>query len=233
MVGPLRVVLRLRDGQVLSGYTPAFAPEDGSVWVSPAPSSPAGTMIKLEKVEVLLIESKDGRPATLPASAVLADDSGVVQVAFDGSEPVYGRIKAKAPGIGLWLQPVGRAFARAFVPSSATSSVFPGDPSDDDAGWAFVVSASELGLELEVGTFDGTPTDGVTLPGSVEIDRAKSTATAAITAPPVRLSAPPAPASTPVRIAMKSSSSSATDILAVVETAKTQPDMKIPNFEET
>ncbi len=199
----LRIVVRLRDGQVLSGYTPAFEPRDGAVWISPAPSSPAGTMLRLDRADVLVLEARDGRPIRLPDSAVAIVPSVGVRIGFTSGEPLFGKLKADVPQLGTWVEPIGRSSARAFIPASVKASLLRGDVADvDDGGWGFVVSASEL---LEVALLE-SPTAKVEAPSRAAVAAARARAKEA---------------------AMKTG---LTEAIPAIDVGLTQPDLPFPAF---
>ncbi|MCC7383577.1 MAG: hypothetical protein IT384_17185 [Deltaproteobacteria bacterium] len=231
---PMRVVLRLRDGQILSGYTPAFDPLDGSIWLSPAPDSPAGTMVAIDRVQVLVLESNDGRPVPLPGSAVRTDPSGAISISFQDQEPLIGRHKADAPGLGLWLQPAGRAFARAFVPLSAGPDIDEATDAEADAagddqhGWGFSVSASGL-----VST-SGTPTDGTELPTVPPLGRDSMNDTMPLDFAGQRptLEAPPVPPGWTPPERTGSATESTAEMPMIEIGSKTDPDLEPPKRDD-
>jgi hypothetical protein len=140
---PLKVTIRLLDGRLMFGYTPAFDPHDRSVWLTPTPRSPAGTMVELDKIKIVVLEPTDGRPVALPSWVEKRDPTAGVRLDFKDGDAVIGRQKARVDGSGLWLQPTGHSFARAFVPEGVGVDVEPFDADEllhlDEGGWDFLV----------------------------------------------------------------------------------------------
>jgi hypothetical protein len=184
MIVPLRATLRARDGSVSHGYTPAFDPADGSLWLQPTPDSPAGSMIAIDRIEVLYLEARDGRPIAIPRSQSNLRGSGdeLWCVQLQRGERLYARSISDVPGRGMWLDPVGRSLSRAFVPSSQVALVqeSPTSPNlDVSDGWSFTNLAEP---SLSIGA-DFAPTSAIEV--VTERGRAVDTSERA-TVPPVR-----------------------------------------------
>lgn len=148
----MRIVIRHRDARISTGYVQAFDPGDGSVMVMVAPKSPAGTMVSLEIVEILVLEPTDGRPLP-PPSAKHTQPSPGVHIVFGDEEVLVGCEGSISPGVGVWMRPPNDRFARAFVPEGAARHIelLEAEPTDPPQEmWAFIS--------------DATPTDEVELP---------------------------------------------------------------------
>jgi hypothetical protein len=145
----VRIVIRHRDLRVVSGYATAFDPKDGSVMVMLSPTSPAGNLVSLEIVEVLVLEPTDGKP--LLARGKKEPSPGVRVVFADGR--VLAGVEGSIDAYGVWMRPPEDRFSHVFVPKGAARYVELLDEPEDDASrkmWAFVN--------------DSTPTDEVELP---------------------------------------------------------------------
>jgi hypothetical protein len=157
-----KVTVKLRDGRVITGYTPGFDPADGSIWVTPEVASPQGVMVALDRVSIVILERLDRRPV-VPPGPTLADPSVAIRLDFADGESLFGRKKPTGAARGVWVQPEGRPFARAFVPDGGASveevdeAAFGDERSE--AGWTFVGSISVDALPLDVGV---TPTPRAT-----------------------------------------------------------------------
>lgn len=159
-VAVLRCTLKLRDGRVHIGYTPAFDPADRSLWLTATPDSPAGTMFTLERARVVVLESLDGRAVAMPASTSYGAAASVRALFADGEVLVARRI-GEVPGIGVWLEPPGRARARAFVPTEAAERI---EEIADDADsfdaiqrWAFLPAEPSMPPSLSSLTMPLSP----------------------------------------------------------------------------
>jgi len=147
----LRCTLKLRDGRVHVGFTPAFDPADGSVWLTATPDSPAGTMFTIERLRALVLEPNAGRAISLPEHG---DHTTMpIRLDYPDGEQLYGERKVDLPGVGLWIEPPGLPGARAFVPKSAATVEIDADAMGAE-GWSF----------LERPQTDNTPTDAQALP---------------------------------------------------------------------
>jgi hypothetical protein len=157
-----KVTVKLRDGRVITGYTPGFDPADGSIWVTPEVASPQGVMVALERISIVILERLDRRPV-VPPGPTLADPSVAIRLDFADGESLFGRKKPTGAARGVWVQPEGRPFARAFVPDGGAAvaevdeAAF-GDESSE-SGWTFAGSISVDALPLDVGV---TPTPRAT-----------------------------------------------------------------------
>ncbi len=147
----MRIVLRLRDGKVITGYATAFDPQDGSVMVMLSPTSPAGSLIDLDSVELLVLEPTDGKALPAFVRRPVEPSPGVRVVFADGTLLIGAG--GVVDGLGVWMCPPEDHFARAFIPQGAARYVELLDqaPSEVPAGmWAFLN--------------DSTPTDEVEVP---------------------------------------------------------------------
>ncbi len=160
-VAVLRCTLKLRDGRVHIGYTPAFDPADRSLWLTATPDSPAGTMFTLERARVVVLESLDGRPVVLPTSTRGAGGEVTARAVFADGEVLTGRRSGEVPGIGVWLEPPGRGRARAFVPTEAAERIDEvsdeGDSFDAIERWAFLPAEPSLPPSLSSLTMPVSP----------------------------------------------------------------------------
>lgn len=152
MPAPLRITLRRRDRRVLTGYAPGFNPGDGSVMVAVAPSSPVGTMVSLEQVEVLVMEPTDGAALPLPPTRKDGSASPAVRITFADRTIIVGESARVAPGTGVWMRPLDHDLGLAFVPEGAARYV------------ALLEDVPETGEDLWAFLSDATPTDEIELP---------------------------------------------------------------------
>ncbi len=145
----LRIVVRRRDGQVLTGYTTAFNPSDGSVMVHVAPNSPVGVLVALEQIEVLAMEPTDGRPLSLPPSKRPPSPGVHLQLS---NGPLYGEQAVAVQGLGVWFRPPQDMFGLVLIPQGAIESAkLLAEPLEPPFGmWSFLN--------------DANPTDEVELP---------------------------------------------------------------------
>lgn len=140
-VPSLRCTLKLKDGRVLVGYTPAFDPADLSLWLTATPDSPAGTMYVLDRLAVVVLETLDGRAAPLPSKTVVEALAEKVRLHLADGRELSGRRVADVTGLGWWLQPSGRGLARAFVCADGVTTLELDDDersSDAEREWSFL-----------------------------------------------------------------------------------------------
>lgn len=245
-----RVTLKLRDGRVLAGFTPAFDPKDGSLWLSPEANSPAGTMVPLTKVALVLLEPTDRRPVELPASDQPADKSMGIRINFGDGDVLVGRTKANVVGMGVWVQPSGKSFARAFVTDGVSVSVELDEDGDfaTDAGMlslappAFSAVPPPLGEPMAL---EYTPTDEMpALPYGLAREvsgEVRDSLHPTQSMPPVKserdtmpvevprtLVPPPLPGSGPVEAPELSTSAAKTLALPLVDITRTEKDTMPP-----
>jgi hypothetical protein len=135
-VATLRCTLKLRDGRIQLGYTPAFDPADRSVWLTAAPDAPAGTMFPLDRLRVVVLETLDLRPVPMPASVPSTSGTQWVRLTFPDGEALAGRLAFESEGLGLWIEPSLRGRARAFVPADAARIAPLDAPVEEE--WAFL-----------------------------------------------------------------------------------------------
>lgn len=144
-VAVLRCTLKLRDGRVHSGYTPAFDPADGSVWLTATPDSPAGTMFTLERLRAIVLEPMEGRAIVMPTTTAYEDPGTPIHVVFADGEVLAARRKAVVPGIGTWVGPAGRPPAWAFVPAEAPERIAEADGGTGfELEWGFLPVAPSV-----------------------------------------------------------------------------------------
>lgn len=163
MTAPLRITLRRRDRRVLTGFAPGFNPGDGSVMVAVAPRSPAGTMVSLDQVEILVMQPTDGAALPLPPTRKDGSASPAVRITFANRTIIVGESARVAPGTGVWMRPLDDAFGLAFVPEGAARyvSLLEDVPETTEDLWAFLN--------------DSTPTDEVEVPEVPMVDSGATT----------------------------------------------------------
>jgi len=140
-VPSLRCTLKLKDGRVHVGYTPAFDPADRSLWLTATPDSPAGTMYTLDRLAVVVLETLDGRAAPLPSRTVVEALAERVRLHLADGRSLSGRRVADVSGLGWWVQPSGRGLARAFVCADGVATLELDDDErseDDEREWSFL-----------------------------------------------------------------------------------------------
>lgn len=140
-VPSLRCTLKLKDGRVHVGYTPAFDPADRSLWLTATPDSPAGTMYMLDRLAVVVLEALDGRAAPLPAKTAVEALAERVRVRLADGRELSGRRVAEVAELGWWLQPSGRGLARAFVCADGVATLARDDDErsgDGELEWSFL-----------------------------------------------------------------------------------------------
>src|SRR5688500_9527041 len=97
----MRIVIVHCDQRVSTGYASAFDPKDGSVMVSMSPTSPAGTLVHLESIELLVLEPTDGKALPKPSKG---DPAPGVRVELAGGRTLIGT-EGTVDSHGVWMRP--------------------------------------------------------------------------------------------------------------------------------